>query len=68
MNTRTRVSLPDDDKPWLDEEAVARGRPMTRLVQDAVALRHGLRLATRNRDNFRPARRPFVFAPHSVRG
>jgi hypothetical protein len=37
MNTRTLVSLPDDDKQWLDAEAAARGRPMTRLVQDAVA-------------------------------
>lgn len=37
MNTRTLISLPDEDKRWLDEEASARGRPMTRLVQDAVA-------------------------------
>jgi hypothetical protein len=37
MNTRTLVSLPDDDKQWLDAEAAARGRPMTHLVQDAVA-------------------------------
>jgi hypothetical protein len=37
MNTRTLVSLPDDDKLWLDAEAAARGRPMTRLVQDAVS-------------------------------
>ncbi|MFN9774100.1 MAG: hypothetical protein ACK54X_15950 [Burkholderiales bacterium] len=37
MNTRTLVSLPDDDKQWLDTEAAARGRPMTHLVQDAVA-------------------------------
>ena len=37
MNTRTLVSLPDDDKRWLDAEASARGRPMTHLVQDAVA-------------------------------
>lgn len=37
MNTRTLVSLPDDDKLWLDSEASARGRPMTHLVQEAVA-------------------------------
>jgi len=37
MNTRTLVSLPDDDKQWLDEEAAARGRAMTHLVQDAVS-------------------------------
>jgi hypothetical protein len=37
MNTRTLVSLPDDDKQWLDQEAAARGMPMTHLVQDAVA-------------------------------
>ena len=37
MNTRTLVSLPDDDKRWLDAQASARGRPMTHLVQEAVA-------------------------------
>jgi hypothetical protein len=37
MNTRTLVSLPDDDKQWLDAEAASHGRPMTHLVQDAVA-------------------------------
>jgi predicted transcriptional regulator len=37
MNTRTLISLPDDDKLRLDREASARGRPMTHLVQDAVA-------------------------------
>ena len=37
MNTRTLVSLPDDDKLWLDAEAAAHGRPMTHLVQEAVA-------------------------------
>ena len=37
VNTRTLVSLRDDDKDWLDTEAAASGRPMTRLVQEAVA-------------------------------
>lgn len=46
MNTRTLVSLPDDDKLWLDAEAAARGRPMTHLVQDAVA---EYRVRTRSR-------------------
>jgi hypothetical protein len=65
MNTRTLVSLPDDDKQWLDAEAAVLGRPMTHLVQDAVA--EYLRLATRNLKDFRPARFPFVFAPYAVR-
>lgn len=37
MNTRSLVSLPDDDRVRLDAEAASRGRPMTHLVQDAVA-------------------------------
>jgi hypothetical protein len=37
MNTRTLVSLPDDDRCWLGAQASARGRRMTRLVRDAVA-------------------------------
>lgn len=37
MNTRTLVSLDQDDKAWLDEQAVQRAQPMTRMVQEAVA-------------------------------
>jgi predicted transcriptional regulator len=37
MSIRTLISLPDDDKDWLDAEAAARGRAMTHVVQEAVA-------------------------------
>ncbi len=37
MNTRTLISLDQDDKAWLDEQAAARAQPMTRMVQEAVA-------------------------------
>lgn len=36
--TRTVISLPDDQKAWLDHMARQQGVPMTRLVQRAVAL------------------------------
>jgi predicted transcriptional regulator len=37
MAIRTLVSLPDDDKAWLDALAAARGEPMTHVVRQAVA-------------------------------
>jgi predicted transcriptional regulator len=36
--TRTVISLPDDQKAWLDRLARQQGVPMTRIVQRAVAL------------------------------
>jgi hypothetical protein len=36
--TRTVISLPSDDKRWLDEQAAATGLPMTALVREAVKL------------------------------
>lgn len=58
------------DAPVADE--AARVRRDTRLklpdaIQAAFALRHGLRLATRNTKDFAPARFGFVFAPYRVR-
>jgi hypothetical protein len=35
---RTVISLPDDDKRWLDEQAALAGVPMTALVREAVRL------------------------------
>lgn len=35
---RTVISLPEDDKAWLDARAKREGKPMTALVREAVAL------------------------------
>ena len=59
------------DAPVSDEAARVRretGLKLPDAIQAAFALRHDLRLATRNLKDFRPARFPFVFAPYGVRG
>lgn len=59
------------DAPVADEAARVRrdtGLELPDAIQAAFALRHDLRLATRNLKDFRPARFPFVFAPYTVRG
>lgn len=59
------------DAPVSDEAARVRretGLKLPDAIQAAFALRHGLRLATRNLKDFRPARFPFVFAPYALRG
>ena len=58
------------DAPVADEAARVRrdtGLKLPDAIQAAFALRHDLRLATRNVRDFRPARFPFVFAPYTVR-
>jgi predicted nucleic acid-binding protein len=58
------------DAPVADEAARIRrdtGLKLPDAIQAAFALRHDLRLATRNLKDFRPARFPFVFAPYTVR-
>ena len=35
---RTVISLPDDDKRWLDRRAAQEGVPMTELIRRAVRL------------------------------
>jgi len=59
------------DAPVSDEAARVRretGLKLPDAIQAAFALRHDLRLATRNLKDFRPARFPFVFAPYRVGG
>ena len=36
--SRTIISLEDDDKVWLDEEAKRSGKPMTEVVRIAIRL------------------------------
>jgi predicted nucleic acid-binding protein len=58
------------DAPIADEAARVRRDTALKLldaIQAAFALRHGLRLATRNTKDFAPARFPFVFAPYRLR-
>jgi len=58
------------DAPVADEAARVQrdtGLKLPDAIQAAFALRHDLRLATRNLKDFRPARFPFVFAPYAVR-
>lgn len=58
------------DAPVADEGARVRRDTDLKLpdaIQAAFAMRHDLRLATRNVKDFRPARFPFVFAPYTVR-
>ncbi len=58
------------DAPVADERWRVRrdtGLKLPDAIQAAFAMRHDLRLATRNVKDFRPARFPFVFAPYTVR-
>jgi predicted nucleic acid-binding protein len=58
------------DAPVADEAARVRrdtGLKLPDAIQAAFALRHGLRLATRNTKDFAPSRFPFVFAPYRLR-
>ncbi len=58
------------DAPVADEAARLRRNTSLKLpdaIQAAFALRHGLRLATRNLKDFAPARFPFAFAPYRLR-
>jgi len=51
---RTIISLSDDDKRWLDREALARHVSMTSLVSEAVAL-YRAREESANRPDFERA-------------
>ena len=44
---RTVISLPDEDKAWLDRQAAREGVPMTELIRRAV---RRLRVASRRGD------------------
>ncbi len=58
------------DAPVADEAARLRRNTSLKLpdaIQAAFALRHGLRLATRNLKDFAPTRYPFAFAPYRLR-
>ena len=72
--TRTVISLPEDDKRWLDEQAATAGVPMTALIREAVKLlRHGLPARDRpagsplgHTNDFDPDRDDFVLIPYEL--
>lgn len=57
------------DAPTADEAARLRrdaGLKLPDAIQAALAMRHGLRLATRDTRDLRPARFAFVFVPYRL--